>query len=156
MITLNIPGYGELRLKNIVLDFNGTMAKDGMLLPGVEERLNLLAEHLNVYVLTADTFGRAQEACRNINCTIQVLHGEIGGTEKEAFVRELGADETVAVGNGNNDALMLKCSALGILVIGPEGATVRSLQAADVVVQSITEGLDLLLNTKRLIATLRA
>ncbi len=41
MLTVTIPGKGTLKLKHMVLDFNGTMACDGTLLAGVEERLNL-------------------------------------------------------------------------------------------------------------------
>lgn len=60
------------------------------------------------------------------------------------------------MGNGVNDALMLARSALGIVVTGPEGTSAKALQAADVIARDIIVALDMLLNTKRLIATLRA
>jgi len=69
MLTVTIPGKGTLNLKHMVLDFNGTMACDGTLLPGVEERLNLLAEQLGVHILTADTFGLCKISCQGINGT---------------------------------------------------------------------------------------
>jgi hypothetical protein len=49
---------------------------------------------------------------------------------------------------------MLRDAALGILVIGREGAAVRSLLAADLVVSSIEDALDLLGSPKRLVASL--
>lgn len=61
----------------------------------------------------------------------------------------------VAVGNGMNDRLMLRTAALGILVLGNEGTSVQALSSADIVVKDILDGLDLLLNPKRIIATLR-
>jgi soluble P-type ATPase len=61
----------------------------------------------------------------------------------------------VAIGNGANDAAMLSTAALGIAVLGPEGTARESIEAADVVVTSIEIGLDLLLNPRRLVATLR-
>ncbi|MFA4886376.1 MAG: ATPase P, partial [Desulfotomaculaceae bacterium] len=63
MLNIEIPGKEKLTIKNIVLDFNGTIALDGVLLPGVQEKLNALAVGLNIYILTADTFGTASTAC---------------------------------------------------------------------------------------------
>ncbi len=155
MIAVDIPGRGILQLKYIVLDYNGTMAKDGLLLPGVEERLNQLGESLEVHILTADTFGKCRGECKNIKGTVQILSRPIGAEEKEAFVNRLGAEHTVTVGNGANDRLMLVKAALGIVILGPEGTSVQALQNADVAVKDINEGLELLLQPKRLIATLR-
>ncbi|WP_337833208.1 HAD family hydrolase [Desulfoscipio gibsoniae] len=152
---MDIPGRGTLQLKHIVLDYNGTMAKDGMLLPGVEKSLNRLSECLKVHILTADTFGKCRGECKGINGTVQILSQPVGGEAKEAFVESLGAEHTVAVGNGANDRLMLAKAALGIVILGPEGTSVQALQNADVAVKEITDGLDLLLQPKRLIATLR-
>jgi len=157
MLTVDIPGWGVLNLEHIVLDFNGTMALDGVLLPGVKERLNLLAEKLQVHILTADTFGTGKAACREIKGRVHILEqGRAGAELKKEFIETLGKDKTVAVGNGTNDTLMLKAAALGIMVLGPEGASGKALAAADVVVTDINHGLDMLLNPKRLVATLRA
>lgn len=155
MIKVNIPGKGTVNYKHIVLDFNGTMACDGILIPGVEERLNKLAEQVEVHIMTADTFGLCRSSCSRIRGSIEIMTTEIGAPEKEKFVEALGADNVVAVGNGTNDNQMLKRAALGIVIIGPEGTSVRSLLAADVVVKDINDGLDMLLNPKRLVATLR-
>ncbi len=157
MLTIEIPGRGVLALEHIVLDFNGTMALDGVLLPGVKERLDVLAEKLQVHILTADTFGTGKMACREIKGQVHILEQDReGALLKKEFIAALGKEKTVAVGNGTNDTLMLKDAALGILVLGPEGASWKALQAADVVVTDINQGLDLLLNPKRLVATLRA
>ncbi|MBE3585059.1 ATPase, P-type (transporting), HAD superfamily, subfamily IC [Desulfofundulus australicus DSM 11792] len=155
MLTIDIPERETLKLKYLVLDFNGTLAKDGNLLSGVEERLNALSEKLEIHILTADTFGTGEKACRNIKGHVQVLKQGKGVNQKLKFIERLGLQNTVAVGNGTNDTLMLKNAALGIAVLGPEGASVQALLAADVVVKDICEGLDLLLHPVRLIATLR-
>lgn len=155
MLTVDIPGKGTLNFRHIVLDFNGTMARDGALIPGVEERLNRLAEQLEVHILTADTFGLCRSSCRGIKGSIHILTSETGAPEKEKFVEELGAESVIAVGNGTNDTLMLARSALGIVVLGPECTSAKALQAADVVAGDINAALDMLLNPKRMIATLR-
>ena len=155
MLKITIPGEGTLELKHIVLDFNGTMACDGNLIPGVEERLNLLAEKLDVHIITADTFGFCRTSCRGINGCVSILSSEIGAPEKKKYVEALGAESVVAVGNGSNDTLMLSRSALGITIMGPEGTSAKAIQAADVIARDINTALDMLLSPKRLIATLR-
>ena len=155
MLKVTIPGRQELILNYIILDFNGTMALEGILLPGVAEKLNQLAEIIQVHVLTADTFGTVKESCQGIRCSVQVLIEEPGNREKLKFISRLGAEHCVTVGNGVNDTLMLEGSALGIVVLGPEGTSSKALLAADVAVPGILEGLDLLLYPRRLVATLR-
>ena len=71
------------------------------------------------------------------------------------YIQRLGADTVFAVGNGANDAAMLEHAALGVAVIGPEGAAVETLLKAKVVVPYIRAALELLLFPKRLAATLR-
>jgi soluble P-type ATPase len=50
---------------------------------------------------------------------------------------------------------MLKTAALGIIIVGSEGCAVESLLAAHVQVANAVDGLDLLLNPRRLRATLK-
>jgi len=155
MITVTLPGEKPLIFRHLVQDYNGTLACDGVLIPGVESRLNRLAELLDVHIITADTFGKCKTSCRGINGRIHVLADGEGMLEKGKFVQALGPESVVAIGNGTNDALMLERSALGIAVVGPEGASFTALQKARLVVPDINSGLDLLLNPKRLVATLR-
>ncbi len=155
MISVTIPGHGELNLQHILLDYNGTMACDGVLIKEVEEKLNIIAGDLKVHILTADTFGKAAAQCNGIHGELTILSNPIGGSEKENFVEKLGAAGVVAVGNGANDALMMARAALGIAVIGPEGASGITIKSADIIVSRICDALDLLLNPQRLIATLR-
>lgn len=70
-------------------------------------------------------------------------------------MEELGPHATAAIGNGLNDVPMLRAAALGIAVIGPEGAGGATLAAADVVVLSIEAALGLLGDPLTLTATLR-
>ena len=76
--------------------------------------------------------------------------------QRSASSLALGADHVVAIGNGRNDRLMLAASALGIGVGGTEGIAVETIAACDVVVPDIGAALDLLLETKRLVASLRS
>ena len=156
MISISIPGFGSLTIEHLVLDYNGTLAVDGMLLPGVKEALNRLASHLTVHVITADTFGLAAKGLQGVNCKMTILEKGHQDQAKADFVDRLGSDQTVSIGNGRNDALMLSASRLGIAVILAEGASTMSLNAADVVCTDIVHALELLMNPLRLTATLRS
>ena len=156
MIELAIPGRETFRLEHLVLDVNGTLALDGILLPGVTERLATLRQALALHLLTADTHGAQQRINQALRLEGRRLDPAAAGAEqKAAYVRTLGADRVVAIGNGVNDVGMLRDAALGIAVLGPEGMALVALQAADVVTRSIADALDLLSNPKRLVATLR-
>ncbi len=155
MIKISIPEKGTLRLEHLVLDYNGTLATDGSLITGVEESLNSLADKLAIYVITADTFGKAAERLKAVNCQLTILSNKNQQQQKAGFVKKLGEQHTVAIGNGLNDALMLKEATLGLAVIQQEGAAVKTVQSADIAFTSIIDALDILLNPIRLIATLR-
>lgn len=156
MLTVSIPGFRTLDLEHLVLDYNGTLALDGILLPGVSERIEALSRRLLVHVITADTFGKVHAALAGLPCKLTVLPEYGQDTSKLAYVEKLGADRTVCVGNGRNDRLMLKAAALGIVVVQDEGAAIEAFVSADVVLPDINLALDLLMNPLRLIATLRS
>ena len=58
MIELDIPGRGNFKLEHLVLDVNGTIAKDGRLLDKVAKPLVALKDRLTLHLLTADTYGK--------------------------------------------------------------------------------------------------
>ena len=151
-----IPAYGELNIKYLVMDYNGTLAVDGMLVDGVREALTKLSKSISLHVLTADTFGKAKSGLDGINCMLSILVEKDQQAEKLAYVQSLGVKNTVSIGNGRNDQRMLKSSALGIAVILEEGASAETMQAADIVCTSIVSALNLLSNPLRLVATLRS
>jgi len=152
MRTIAIPGGADLVLADLLLDVNGTVTAHGVLIDGVAERLHRLSGELAVQLVTADTLGTADVLGRELGVRITRI---TDGDQKAALVRSLGAAHTVAIGNGRNDAAMLREAALGLAVVGPEGAAGATLAAADVVCRSIVEALDLLLDDRTLVSTLR-
>ncbi len=70
MIALDIPGFGHLALRHLVLDFNGTLALDGVLLPGVVDRIIGLSMQLELHVLTANTTGTCASALAGLPLTV--------------------------------------------------------------------------------------
>ncbi|HHE55975.1 MAG TPA: ATPase P [Caldithrix abyssi] len=155
MIEIEIPGFKKLQLKYLVMDYNGTLAIDGKLIEGVENRLYALADHLEIHVITADTFGLVKTYLENFPIQLKIITSTEQGKQKWQYVRQLGSGQVVAIGNGRNDRLMLKEAKLGIATIQAEGSAMETIQSADIVVNHINDALDLLREKLRLTATLR-
>lgn len=155
MFELDIPGFGPVYLEHLVSDFTGTLSMDGMLLPGVRKRLNIISGFMKIHILTADTFGMCKMELKDIPCNVCILTGENLDIQKEEYVQKLDAERVIAFGNGNNDRRMLRAARVGMAVSQGEGCSAEALLAADVHVTDANIGLDLLLHQKRLKATLR-
>jgi soluble P-type ATPase len=151
-LTIDIPGRPLLEIEHLVLDLNGTLTNRGGLIDGVAERLSRIERQLNLHALSADTFGTLDELASELHISARRISS---GAEKRQFLQALGPSRCAAIGNGTNDVSMLSAAALGIAVIGPEGAGTAALTAADVVCRSILEALDLLLDERAMVATLR-
>ena len=156
MIEIDIPGNKKLMLEHLVLDYNGTIAFDGALMDGVEKCLAELSQKMTIHVITADTFGSVEKALKDIDCKLAVIPLDHQDVAKLEYVKNLGYDKTVSMGNGVNDRLMLKASELGVAIVSGEGAAFETLASADVVCTDILSALSLLSNPLRLIATLRS
>ncbi len=155
MLHLDIPGRNPLSLDHLVLDYNGTLARDGRLIEGVVPRLEQLGEIIRIHVVTADTFGTVAGELGALPLTLTILEPEHQDRRKATYVHQLDARTVAAVGNGRNDAAMLGDAALGLAVIQEEGAAPATLAVADAVFTHINHALDALLHPRRLVATLR-
>jgi soluble P-type ATPase len=156
MITIDIPGSKKFQLNHLVLDYNGTLACDGILFEGVEQKLDELSAQIQIHVLTADTFGQVKAVVAGLACQLSILPPGNQHLGKLNYVEALGPETTVCIGNGRNDRLMLQEAALGIAVLQEEGTAVEAILAADVVAPDILAALNLLTNPLRLVASLRS
>ncbi|MGO9820215.1 MAG: ATPase P [Solirubrobacteraceae bacterium] len=151
-IEIAIPGLADLQLQHLMLDVNGTLTNRGALLSGVQTRLDALRARLTIHLVSADTFGTLAPIAELLEVSA-VRAGS--GEDKLRELERLGPERSAVIGNGANDVLVLEAAALGVAVIGPEGASAAALRAADVVCTSVLDALDLLLEPKALSATLR-
>ncbi len=158
MIELHLPGGTSLELNHLVSDFNGTLAVDGKLLPGVVDRLLLLAGEIPITVLTSDTVGTARDELAELPVSVKIvaMGGKPGdeAEQKRTFVKTRG-DGVVFLGNGWNDIGAVEAAELSIVVLGREGAAGPAVAQASLVVTSPLDALDLLLHPKRLLSGLR-
>ena len=166
MITIEIPGRATaFEIRVVAVDFNGTIARDGVLIDGVAERMQaLVAAGVEVCVLTADTYGTVQAQCEGLGVVVRPFAHAGAAVCKEEIVRGLVATAgcepgpgsgICAIGNGFNDVQMFDMADLRICVLEAEGAYAGLFAHADVVVRDACDAFDLLLCPNRLRATLR-
>jgi len=154
MLTIRIPGRDEFTVSHLILDYNGTIALDGKVIPEIIPQLEILSKDLDIYVITADTHGTAAKNCGSLPLDVRAFPTTRVGEIKAEEARRL-TGGVACIGNGFNDIQMSDVCDLSICVIGREGCCGALLSHADVVVTSIEDALDLLIKTDRLRATLR-
>jgi len=155
LVEISIPGRGHYHIEHLILDLNGTIALDGKLIPGVKERIRTLSTKVQVIVVTADTNKNAELLLKDLPVALYRIEEAGEGEQKARLVKEKGEDRTVCMGNGSNDVSMLKESAVGICIVGREGASSEAMLASDLVIPHINDALDLLLKPHRMKASLR-
>lgn len=155
MIEIQIPGRGLITLEYLVCDVNGTLAIDGQILKDVAYHIASLRDRLDIQLLTADTHGRQASIDQHLGLIAIRLTPGNEQEQKAAMIRKLGVNRVAAIGQGANDAAMLREAALGICVLSPEGTAVETLLSADIVVKDIICAFNLFEKPLRLVATLR-
>jgi len=151
-LMFEIPGARTIELSDLMVDVNGTLTNRGEVIDGVQPRIEKLRSQCSIHLVSADTFGTLDELATALGVSATRVSD---GHEKRTFVNRCGASTCGVIGNGLNDALALRVAALGVVVLGPEGASPRSLEAADLVCASIIDALDLLADPRALSATIR-
>lgn len=155
MLIYDIPGIGEIKIENIIFDYNGTVAIDGKLIENIRESLIKLKNYANIYILTADTYGTVKAQCSNLGIDVKTFPKENAGLFKKEIVEKLGAENTICVGNGVNDVEMFKICRISIATIEGEGCSGKLLMHTDIAVKSIGDAIELILSKDRIRATLR-
>ena len=155
MIKFTVPGRGDYELEHLVMDVNGTLAIDGQLMEGVTEKIASLRDGLTIHLLTADTHGKQAVIDQQLGLTaVRIMPGG-ESLQKAGYVRRLGSEKVIAIGQGANDAQMLEAAHLGICVMSVEGVAKEALLAADLIAPNILSALELLEKPLRIVASLR-
>lgn len=148
-----IPNREELTINTVILDLNGTLAVGGRVVAGVDERMpKLQAKGLRIILFSADTRGNAATIASNLG--IELLPTK-NSQEKVEQAKKLNPEECVSIGNGFIDLPLMEIVKLSIVTLQSEGVHVKTFLASDIIVPSICDALDLLIDESRLIASLR-
>ncbi len=148
-----IPNSKAIELKTLILDLNGTLTVHGKLVNGVAKRLSILKKKgLKIVLFSGDTRGNAKKITDKLGITMTKA---LNGKEKRSAALKLNPKTCVAVGNGLIDKLLFETVELSIATLQEEGVHMKTLAVADIVIPSVIDALDLLINEESLIATLR-
>jgi P-type E1-E2 ATPase len=154
MIQITIPGKPTLNIHTLILDFNGTLACDGVLSAAVREKLLALKDSVQIIIATADTHGTARNQCTDLGITVETFPSADAAPFKVKITQRF-AGGVACIGNGFNDAPMCKVAELSVAIIGCEGCWTGLLSSCDIAVTSIEAALELFLKPMRIQATLR-
>jgi soluble P-type ATPase len=148
-----IPGAGELEIKTIILDLNGTLSVGGVIPEGVKERIDQLKSlGFRIVFFTGNTRNDADDLAASLQIDWQLAKS---APEKKAAALKLEPDTCVSIGNGLIDLELMQAVKLRIVTLQAEGVHIQTLLNSDIVVPTIVDALDLFIDEQRLIATLR-
>jgi soluble P-type ATPase len=153
-VICQIPGYGALELKTIILDLNGTLSVGGHIVDGVGPRLARLRDAgFKIVFFTGNTRNDADTIASTLGIEWELA---ASASQKAEAAQKYDPATCVSIGNGLIDLALTETVKLGIVTLQAEGVHTKTLMAADIVVPTIVDALDLLLDADRLIATLRS
>ena len=149
-----IPGMKEFEILTIVLDLNGTLTIGGELVHGVKEKIAELKQlGYRLIIFSGDTRGNGSRIAKYLD--IEFINAGTA-VQKETEVKKIQPETCATIGNGLIDIKKIQAVRLGIVTLQAEGVHTKTLLAADIIVPSIIDALDLFIDTDRLIATMRS
>ncbi|MBP9709065.1 MAG: HAD family hydrolase [Oligoflexales bacterium] len=150
---LIIPNSKNIEIKTLILDLNGTLTVRGELVIGVPEILEKIKNKgIKVVLFSGDTRGNGKKVADVLGIELVVTPT---GKDKHKSALKLNPSTCVAIGNGLIDVQLLKTVKLSILTLQAEGIHTKCIQEADIIVPSIVDALNLLIDESSLISTLR-
>lgn len=148
-----VPGVGALELNTIIFDLNGTLTVRGELPHGVSKRLQQLKNlGFTCVLFSGDQRGNAQKLAEELG--IDFVSTKDTQAKREA-AQKYDKEHTVAIGNGRIDIGVFENAKVRIGTLQAEGIHIGILPHIDILVPSIIDALDLLLDPDSLAATMR-
>lgn len=149
----NPVGVGEIEINTVILDLNGTLAVNGSLVAGVGERITTLKKlGFTLYLITGDQRGTAAQQAAELGITLMFAKNT---AEKAECSRQLPFENTVAIGNARIDIGTFNNAKIRIATLQKEGIHASIIEHVDLIVPSIIDALDLLINPDAFNATMR-
>ncbi len=149
----NPPGKGKITLDTIILDLNGTLAIEGNLVDVVIKRIEKLKTlGFKIYLFTGDQRGNAVIQAKKLGIDVVITKNT---QEKALASKKFNKNTTVAIGNARIDIGTFENSRIRIATLQKEGIHREILEHVDIIVPSINDALDLLINVDSFNATMR-
>ena len=149
----NPVGVGEINLDTVILDLNGTLAVDGKLVEGVIPRINKLKElGFKLYLFTGDQRGTASTQAKELG--IELMYAT-NTAEKAECAKKCNFETTVAIGNARIDIGTFENAKIKIATLQKEGIHAGILNHVDIIIPTINDALDMLIDPNTFNATMR-
>jgi len=84
MVSVSIPGWGEISIEYLVVDFNGTAGYDGKLKKGIKEAFERISRYLKVFIISADSYNNIDEELAAASFTVV----KVGRSEERRVGKE--------------------------------------------------------------------
>lgn len=148
-----VPGVWEIQLDTIILDLNGTLTVHGVIPIGVKERIHSLRWlGYNIVLLTGDQRGTAKDICRELDINFQIAKSL---EEKANCSAVYDPERVVAIGNARIDIGTFKHARVRIATLQSEWIHTGIIEHIDIIVPTIVDAFDLLLDADTFAATMR-
>jgi soluble P-type ATPase len=149
----NVPEVGEIEIKTIVFDLNGTLQVNGVVPEGLKERMEKLKSlGFKLVFFSGDVRGNAPKVAHELGIDfISTFNAE----DKEREFLKFDTNTTAAVGNARIDIGTFKHAVLSIATLQSEGIHIEILKYVDVIVPHINDALDFFINEGTFKGTMR-
>ena len=148
-----IPGQDEVEIKTLILDLNGTLSVGGNIVEGTKKQLfELKGLGFEIIFFTGNTRNDADIIAQDLGIDWKLAKT---AEDKKELALKLDPNTCASIGNGLIDIELMKVVKLSIVTLQAEGVHVQTLINSDIVVPTITDALDLFIDSQRLIATMR-
>lgn len=148
-----VPGLGEIEIKTLVFDLNGTISNRGKVIDGVVERMSKLKKSgFRLIMITSDQRGLGAKTAESLK--MEYFQAETSA-DKEKIILSLDPMTIAAFGNSRIDIGMFHHARVSIACIEGEGIHAEIFRFADILVKSINDALDLFLDQDSFISTMK-
>ncbi len=149
----NISGVGEMEINTIVMDLNGTLAIRGEVVKGVKEKLSeLKGKGFKLILVSSDQRGNAKEISKELEIEFYAAKTL---EEKAKFMQNLNTENVAAIGNARVDIGLFSNAKLSIATLQAEGIHAGIIKHVDIIVPSIIDALNLLLDKDTISSTMK-
>ncbi len=137
-------GESEYIIKTVFLDLNGTLAVNGKIDNKVKPLLGEITDKgVEVILLTGNQRGNADELCRELGINYRITKNT---EDKAKIVSEYPKENIASIGNARIDIGMFDNSKLSIATLQVEGIHTGIIDHVDIIVPSIIDALNFLLD----------
>lgn len=143
----------KIELDSIALDLNGTLAVGGLIKETTKQRISLLKKKgFNFFLISGDARGNASKIAEELGINLFIAKNS---REKLTAVKKIPSKNIIAIGNARIDLGMFKKAKLKIITLQAEGIHTSIILKADIIVPNINDALDLFIDEKRFLSTMK-